>query len=100
MAYVNPEYLHLMNPIVGALLRIKRKEKNLSERELGEHLNLSWLEIKQSEAGERTLTVPEIYAASEALGVSSEYFFLPFRKPELFKETSPENKTNNVIVLF
>lgn len=64
--------------VFGARLKELRLEKNLTQQELAEKINLSTNFIGMVERGERNTSVDKIFKLSKALNVSLAEFFKPF----------------------
>lgn len=58
---------------VGARMRIRRKERGLSQTELGDHLNLSFQQIQKYERGANRVSASMLVKAAEVLECSVGY---------------------------
>lgn len=76
--------------IVGARLRLRRKQCALSERDLAEILGITEGEIGAYERGEKRIGAERLAAASEVLGAPISFFFSGFSPVDLAKlDASP-----------
>ena len=63
---------HLANRLIGAQLRILRKDANLTQRQVAERLGVPQSVISKLETGERSLFLDEVAPYSKALGVDPD----------------------------
>jgi len=61
---------------VGQRLRIMRKNKWMTQNELGKAVGLSFKQIRKYESGENRISSSTLYNISKALDVNIESFFL------------------------
>jgi transcriptional regulator with XRE-family HTH domain len=59
-----------LSETVGANIRRYRKERGLTQEQLGERSELDWTTIGAAERGVRYLSVQSLYRVAQALGVS------------------------------
>ena len=75
--------------IVGARLRLRRKQCAISEHHLAEILGVSEGEIQAYESGEARIGAERLAIASEALGAPISFFFSGFSPVDLAKADAP-----------
>lgn len=66
----------------GERVRALRQEQGLSQEKLAEHANLHRTYISSIELGERNVSLRNIQALAEALGVSLEELFADYEFPK------------------
>lgn len=59
--------------IFGSRLRELRKQKNISQAELGQLLGVTSTQIGDMERGNSTTSMPRLYELCQYFGVSSDY---------------------------
>ena len=64
-----------VNAHVGKRLRFRRRELNLSQKQLGNAIAASFQSIARYEAGRNGLDATRLWRLSSALQVGVEYFF-------------------------
>lgn len=62
-----------MSAIFGKRLAVARAKKNLTQRELGELVGITWSQISRYEAGKTKPRLAVLLSLSEALGVNADY---------------------------
>jgi len=60
---------------VGHRLKTRRKEKDLSQGELAESLNISFQQLQKYESGANRISSGRLYVAAKLLGVDITYFY-------------------------
>lgn len=60
---------------VGARLRLRRFEAGWSQERLADHLGVSFQQIQKYERGTNRVSASVLFALSQALNVSVDYFF-------------------------
>ncbi len=60
---------------IGARLRLARKQKGISQRELGSALGVTFQQVQKYELGSNRLSLSKSIAAARALDVDPSYFF-------------------------
>lgn len=96
MIFIRPENLRYINPIIGIILRQCRNNKGIDKGELAERMGISMEELEMVETGTRPILAQELFAATMALGVDTEFFFLPLLRPEIADRILAEMETNVV----
>ena len=75
--------------IVGARLRLRRKQCAISERDLADILGVSQGEVQAYESGEARIGAERLAMAGEALGAPISFFFSGFSPVDLPNADAP-----------
>lgn len=78
----------------GNTIRSLRKEKGLTQENLGELADLHYSYIGGIERGERNISLSNIYKVCQALDLSISEVFLKIESPYFVKEDQPTNFSN------
>lgn len=63
-----------INKIIGLKLKLKRKESNLSQRQLGKNVGLTFQQIQKYEKGVNNISIANLYKFSKILNTDISYF--------------------------
>lgn len=63
-----------INKIIGLKLKLKRKESNLSQRQLGKNVGLTFQQIQKYEKGVNNISITNLYKFSKILNTDISYF--------------------------
>jgi transcriptional regulator with XRE-family HTH domain len=61
---------------VGARIRMRRVASGISQTELGEKCGVTFQQVQKYEKGTNRVSVSRLQAIAEALGVSTEFFYI------------------------
>lgn len=61
--------------IIGRKLRARRRQKNLTQKQLAEAIGMSTARLRSAEAGQIRLRPPELVAVAEELNTALPWFF-------------------------
>ncbi len=70
---------HIVDVVVGAAIRQRRKSLGMSQEQLGQALGLTFQQIQKYERGSNRISASKLYEAATALGVSIAFFFRDVR---------------------
>lgn len=75
-----------IDKIIGQKIKAKRIKAGISQRKLGEALNLTFQQIQKYEYGVNRVSAGKLYKISKALNVPISYFFPQIHKITNFEE--------------
>lgn len=64
-----------LNTYIGERIRLRRKQKLMSQTELGDAVELTFQQIQKYEAGNNRISAARLLLVAKALGVPVTYFF-------------------------
>lgn len=70
-----PKTVRKIDTLVGARVRLRRKDVGFSQTALGEKLGVSFQQIQKYETGKNRISAGSLYELSKALSVPVGYFF-------------------------
>ena len=96
----NKRKLQNFDSEVGKRLRYRRKELNISLKNLSSKINISYQQLQKYEYGENRVPATILYLLSTELNVSFEYFFTSTNKDTMVdNETIQKNRTKPLKIL-
>lgn len=85
-----------VSKVIGARIRILRKDKNMSIQQLSKILGISQQHQSRHELGEMRIHVDTLYSISEILGLSIDEIISDFTEPNSRSSIKNRQELNNI----
>lgn len=85
---------HPVDIHVGLRLRLRRKEKGMSQADLADALDLTFQQVQKYERGANRISASKLYEAAQAVKVPIEYFFRGLDEQSVLEASISENTVN------